>query len=224
MDADTNLTHIRLSDQTRLADVVWDSVPLTRASWDDVRRLGDESRAWRRRDIQGERKDKKTREEEFRAAIRAYRQLAVVLRAQGLNEPADKFTYRAHVLQRQVLRRQNQWHLVAGNRFLDLIAGYGYKPARSFAVYLLVLCGFAVAYFAATNSLLGFGAGATQVQPLHWYEALVLSVSAFHGRGFFQPVQNLGDPVAILAAIEAVMGLFIEITFIATFTQRFFAR
>jgi hypothetical protein len=60
------------------------------------------------------------------------------------------------------------------------------------------------------------------VQPVNWYEALVLSVSAFHGRGFFQPLQNPGDPVAILAAAEAVIGLLIEISFIATFTQRFF--
>jgi hypothetical protein len=53
-------------------------------------------------------------------------------------------------------------------------------------------------------------------------EALILSVSSFHGRGFFQPLQSLGDPVAALASIEAVVGLFIEISFIATFTQRFF--
>jgi hypothetical protein len=105
---------------------------------------------------------------------------------------------------------------------LNLVAGYGERPVRSFVAYLLVLIGFAGAYLAATNGLLVFGTGATLVQPLHWYEALVLSVSAFHGRGFFQPVQSLGDPVAILAAVEAVIGLFIEITFIATFTQRFF--
>jgi hypothetical protein len=43
-----------------------------------------------------------------------------------------------------------------------------------------------------------------------------------HGRGFFQPVQSLGNPVAILAAAEAIIGLLIEISFIATFTQRFF--
>ena len=58
--------------------------------------------------------------------------------------------------------------------------------------------------------------------PLAWYEALILSVSSFHGRGFFQPVQSLGDPIAALAAIEAVIGLVIEISLIATFTQRFF--
>ena len=59
---------------------------------------------------------------------------------------------------------------------------------------------------------------------LAWNEAIVISMTAFHGRGFFQPVQSLGDPIAILASIEAVFGLLIEISFIATFTQRFFGR
>jgi hypothetical protein len=40
--------------------------------------------------------------------------------------------------------------------------------------------------------------------------------------GVFQPVQSLGDPVAALATIAVVIGLVIEISFIATFTQRFF--
>lgn len=62
----------------------------------------------------------------------------------------------------------------------------------------------------------------SQLAPLPWYEALILSVSSFHGRGFFQLLNSLGDPVAALAAIEAILRLFIEISFIATFTQRFF--
>jgi hypothetical protein len=49
-------------------------------------------------------------------------------------------------------------------------------------------------------------------------------VSSFHGRGFFNQDIHLGDTFAELAALEAVVGLLIEITFIATFTQRFFAR
>ena len=56
---------------------------------------------------------------------------------------------------------------------------------------------------------------------LRWDEALVLSVSSFHGRGFFTQDITLGDTYARLAAVEAVVGLFIEISFIATFTQRF---
>jgi hypothetical protein len=75
----------------------------------------------------------------------------------------------------------------------------------------------------ATNGWVPFGLPApSALAPLPWYEALILSVSSFHGRGFFQPLQSLGDPIAALAAIEAVVGLFIEIAFIATFTQRFF--
>ena len=66
--------------------------------------------------------------------------------------------------------------------------------------------------------------GSAQFRPISWNEALVLSVSSFHGRGFFNSTIALGDTYAQLAAAEAFLGLFIEITFIATFTQRFFAR
>jgi len=59
---------------------------------------------------------------------------------------------------------------------------------------------------------------------LGWDEALVLSVSSFHGRSFFSQDIMLGDTYARLAAAEAVIGLVIEISFIATFTQRFFGR
>jgi hypothetical protein len=79
----------------------------------------------------------------------------------------------------------------------------------------VIICAFAGAYllnaqFAAPH--------------LTWDEALVLSISSFHGRGFFTSGISLGDTLARLAAVEAVVGLLIEITFIATFTQRFFAR
>ncbi|HEX6797923.1 MAG TPA: hypothetical protein VF116_09455 [Ktedonobacterales bacterium] len=92
------------------------------------------------------------------------------------------------------------------------------------AWYLASVFGFAVLYFLASRGYITFGLRPSQFVSLPWYEALVLSVSSFHGRGFFQPVNSLGDPVAILAALEAVVGLVIEVSFIATFTQRFFAR
>jgi hypothetical protein len=151
----------------------------------------------------------------YRNAVRANRQLATVLRDQGLNEDADRFAYRAQVLQRQVLRRQRRFGAAFGTWLLDLIAGYGYKPLRSLVAYVLVVGLFAGAYllnaqFAAPH--------------LTWDESLVLSISAFHGRGFFTSGISLGDTLARLAAGEAIIGLLIEITFIATFTQRFFAR
>lgn len=49
----------------------------------------------------------------------------------------------------------------------------------------------------------------------------------FHGRGFFPSLgseYSLHNPLVIMTAFEAVVGLLIEISFIATFTQRFFGR
>jgi hypothetical protein len=52
-----------------------------------------------------------------------------------------------------------------------------------------------------------------------------IKLTSFHGRGFIPGLGNeasLHNPLVMLAAIEAVVGLFIEISFIATFTKRFF--
>ena len=157
-----------------------------------------------------------------------------------MNEEAVPFAYRAQKLQRQVLRRQILWgslspsltdagqpektpptvrNLLQRTRsveaylfswFLDILAGYGYKPGRSLSIYLLMIVGFTICYLVLGHL------------PLR--EALIFSVTAFHGRGFFPGPFTLGNPVTAVAAIEAVVGLFIEISFIATFTQRFFGR
>ena len=98
---------------------------------------------------------------------------------------------------------------------LNLISGYGYRPWRSVITYIVVICAFAGAYLLNAHFV---------APHLTWDEAVVLSVSSFHGRGFFPSGISLGDTFARLAAGEAIVGLFIEIVFIATFTQRFFAR
>jgi hypothetical protein len=55
--------------------------------------------------------------------------------------------------------------------------------------------------------------------------ALIFSVTSFHGRGFSPgEAVSLTNTVTVLAAGEALISLLIEITFTATFTQRFFAR
>lgn len=98
--------------------------------------------------------------------------------------------------------------------FLDVLAGYGYKPGRAVLWYLLVILGFAWAYSSF---------GHLPFLP----DALVFSLTSFHGRGFFPGLGNaasLHNPLVVAAAFEAVIGLLIEISFIATFTQRFFGR
>jgi hypothetical protein len=222
MDAATTVTSATLDARTRLADVVWNAVPITRLNWDDVAILGDEQIARQRTIADGRPKGHYPRLSEYRDAVLANRQVATLLRSQGLNEPADRFAYRAQVLQRRVLRLQGMWQQAFGSWILDRVAGHGYKPGRTLVAYLVSILGFAALLLLAGNGLLTFGLPPSQYHTLPWYEALILSVSSFHGRGFFQPLGSPGDPVAILAALEAVCGLFIEISFIATFTQRFF--
>jgi uncharacterized protein YjbI with pentapeptide repeats len=215
MNVETGLARATFSTTTRLADVVWNDAPLARVAWEDLPRVGDEAAARQHADADGKKKDVVASRSEYEAAVRAYRLLAVELRSQGLNEHADRYAYCAQLMQRVVLRRQRHYLRWLGSLFLWLIAGYGYRPLRSFATYVLVVLAFAGAYlldaqFAAPH--------------LTWDEAIVLSISAFHGRGFFTSGISLGDTLARLAAGEAIIGLLIEITFIATFTNRFFAR
>jgi uncharacterized protein YjbI with pentapeptide repeats len=97
----------------------------------------------------------------------------------------------------------------------DLVAGYGYRPERIVFVYLLTITGFATTYL-----ILGHVVGPS-LSPLG---ALVFSVTSFHGRGFFPGGIQLDDPITVLAASEAVVGLVIEVSLIAAFTQRFFGK
>jgi hypothetical protein len=155
-------------------------------------------------------------------AARAYRELAKTLEAQGLTAPALRYRRRQHQLDRAALIRDfkmGQWLFSCA---LNLVSGYGDRPLRALGVYLTVISAFAVICFGITN----FGGTnfTSASPPLQWYAAAVLSLSSFHGRGFFPSIINLGDPVARVAAVEAVFGLFIELVLIATFTRRLFER
>jgi hypothetical protein len=204
----------RRNRNAALGDIKWRDVDLTTVPWENLRRLGDEGKAYY---------FNVSRSGRYSDMVRAYRQVAQRLRDQGMSDDADRFAYRAQVRQRGVLLRTLRLPQYLFSWVLALLAGYGYRPGRTIFWYLAVVAGFAFMYMQATQGWVPFGLPApSQLAPLPWYEALILSVSSFHGRGFFQPLNSLGDPVAALAAIEAVLGLFIEISFIATFTQRFF--
>jgi uncharacterized protein YjbI with pentapeptide repeats len=238
LDNSTMLRDVHIDSDTVLCDVVWNGASLVRIDWRKVPMTGDEARAREKVGRDGRPKDSAAQLVDYERAVRANRQLAVALRAQGLNEHADRFAYRAQCLQRVILRhritqterytrklagvRKRGEALLAyvGSHILDLVAGYGFKPGNAIIAYLFVILTFASAYFAF---------GPSQGVPLSPLGALVFSVTSFHGRGFFpggSPGHSitLDDPLTVLAAGEAVLGLVIEVSFIATFTQRFFAR
>jgi hypothetical protein len=117
------------------------------------------------------------------------------------------------MLQKGVKLRQRAQALGAWlfSWFLFLLAGYGYRLGRSFLSYLLIISLFMTIY--------------RLLDPhLAWNEAFVVSMTAFHGRGFSPSTFTPSDLLSFASAAEAFVGLIIEVTFIATLTQRFFSR
>lgn len=199
------------------SDVNWGGANVARTNyWNEVEMLGDEAVARDRYTRAGQLKTPEQRLNHYLRATRANRQVAIVLRNHGLTEHADRFAYRAQICQRSVFWRQHQWFRCFVSWILWLIAGYGYKPKRSFLAYLIVLSAFAVGYyFLAPLSGVHF-------EPLG---AVVFSITSFHGRGFSPGESvNITNLVVVLAAVEAIIGLLIDVIFIATLTNRFFAR
>jgi len=212
-DSATALIWVILSNEkygsVSVGDISWDGVNLTKIDWASVKTLGEEQITHKKT-----RRETEQRHLMYLAAVGANRQLSVVLRDQGLDEEASRFAYRAQKLQRIIFRQQKKFGQYLFSLFLDILAGYGYRPGRSVLWYLITIIGFALAYF--TIGHLPF-----------FPDSFVFSLTSFHGRGFFPGLgseNSLHNPLVILAAFEAVIGLLIEISFIATFTQRFFGR
>jgi hypothetical protein len=216
MDVATVLIDCSLSAGTLVADVAWNGAPLARVDWSDAATVGDEGNVHKAT-------NRTERALTYRIAARAYRGLSTALRSQGLSAEASRYRQREQVMERKGRLTEGKLGQWAFSWLLNSVSGYGDKPGRALVCYVGVIGFFAVTYYTLTNF------ASDQLLPtasasLHWQEALVLSISSFHGRGFFPTTITLGDPVALVAAAEAVIGLFIELVFIATFTQRFFAR
>jgi uncharacterized protein YjbI with pentapeptide repeats len=184
-------------------------------------------------------------------AIRSNRQVGLVLRNQGINEQAVKFQYRAERLKRLLLKAELRGpvygfsHSIKGPKWwrsvvdtiekvpgwisryvifairysvswlFDATCGYGYKPLNAVGCYVIVIAGFGLGF----SSLSGVA---------FWPNALAFSVTSFHGRGFETLINGSNGSIphgaVFLAAFEAVIGLLLEVTFIASFTRRVFDR
>ncbi len=220
LDSSTALFYPVLDAHTSLGDVHWNgvgAVNLSQIDWEKTPRIGEE-------DPRGDRVVRYSQGQSALAdresAVRAYRQVATQLRAQGMSEVADRFFYRSRVLQRRLLLDKRRFGRALGSWLLDLISGYGFKPARLVATYALVIVAFALAYFLLGVSPSG-GRGATA----SFLAAIIFSVMSFHGRGFISIGDRaLDDPVTVLATLEAGIGLLIVIIAVATVTRKIFSR
>jgi len=215
----------------QLADVRWGDTILTVVHWGGVNMLGDE-RIARERAAEGDRASRAARIAAYETAIRANRQLAIALTAQGLTEHAVRFNYRAQVLNRQILwwqvvwgqsgaQQENPRRLALGQRanrlvaftislLLDLLSGYGSKLGRIFVAYIVAVLAFATGHYIIGRTI-------DTRNPLTPLQAIAMSIQSLHGRNFtFQPT----SPQIALNTAEAIVGLIIEALVVAVITRR----
>ncbi|MBF6589151.1 MAG: pentapeptide repeat-containing protein, partial [Ktedonobacterales bacterium] len=222
LDAETDLTETRMHDDQGigpwLADVRWGGVNLAVVRWKTLKMLADEE-CTSVPTYEGAPKERARWLDELECAMRANRQLALALQQEGMEEEAVSFTGHTQDLQRTLYWRRGEYTQYCSSLFLDTmarwLAGYGYRPLRSVTIYILAVLGFAALYF---------GIGQLTTPHLSVLASLIFSLTSFHGRGFFPAPEraNLDSPLVVVAAVEAVVGLIVEITFIAVFTKRFF--
>ena len=210
LDEATILRGVILDRRTWLADVAWSGASLTHVELSQAPVLGDEaaireSKALGRRHYIAACRD----------AARAYRGLSLALRTQGYLAQASRYRLREQRMERKALRKERRYISWLFSCILNLMCGYGERSARAFVAYMAVVLGFTGAYYGITHLF------QTKLAELSWDQALVLSLTSFHGRGFFPGSLPLGDWVARAAAVEAVIGLFIELIFVASFSRRF---
>jgi hypothetical protein len=148
----------------------------------------------------------------FDDAVRVNTQLATELRRQGLGPEADHFAFEARLAQQRVWRLSRDWRRALANRTLRSLCGYGFRPSLLLWWYVAVNAAAVVAYLIVDR---------TKYRHPSVLDAITLSLTAFHGRGFVAyGFSNLTSPAVAIAACEAVIGLFIEATFVGTFVQR----
>lgn len=217
----TILRDVTLDSGTLFGDVVWNGVPVAQVEWKQVPILGDEANLNAKLASINSNKSLNRKERSLQIAKanrdvgRAYRALSIVLRQQGVSDMASAYRMREQCFERAALKAEGRRLSLLWSRILNIVAGYGERPFNALFAYVTTIAVFMVVYLLLSNFV------DTRLSHLSWDESLVLSVTSFHGRGFFPGTLPLGDWVARIAAVEAVIGLFIELVFIATFTHRF---
>jgi uncharacterized protein YjbI with pentapeptide repeats len=198
-----------------VVDVRWQGVNLAVMDWNQVALLGDEQSARFSADEDGP-KNGARRIQEYEVAVRANRQLALVLRAQGINEHANRFAYRAQVVERDLLWMQKRYFTCAFSWFLFAATGYGQKLYRIAVTYAAIVAFFAILYFLRDlpRSLDRAGAGAGN--------ALIRSLTAFHSLevGISALAHPWGPTWGVLEFAEGLLGLIVAATLVGMLVQR----
>jgi len=216
-----------------LADANWNNVNFAVIDWAPIKHLGDEHIALQKRSHDGHRKAKAIRIAEYEAAARANRQLALALEQQGMDEEAARFAFKAQNLRRALLWRQMVWQGKVARTILPYIFSWvlyilaGYRMQRILGAYITLIVVFAVIYY------FGMQPGPSPITSVkdvvqsifsqRFFEAIIISITAFHGRVFSTPFAA-GAWLQSVPAFEAICGFVLEGVFIAMLAKRLFGK
>lgn len=160
-------------------------------------------------------KDREQRLRAYRLAAQTNHEIAEMLREGGFLAEASSYRLAEQRMRRGILRNTQRYGAWLFSYLLNIMSGYGERLGRTLSTYVAVILGFATLYFLGANY---FGLEAARLSP---YQAIILSVVSFHGRGFVSSFLQLGDPMSGITVVESVIGLLIEAIIIATFSRRF---
>ncbi|GCE07065.1 pentapeptide repeat-containing protein [Dictyobacter aurantiacus] len=219
LDRQTQLTDIELTgsgyQRASLVDISWGDVVLSRIDWSTMTR--DKNAHGTRGSMREASEATSLRQHSANSqeALRSYRQLTLVLKQQGLDEDSARFAYAAHQLQRELYWRHHTYGAWFCSLLLDLLAGYGYRPWRLLAAYALIILSSTLAYFVI---------GSFSAPHLTLLDAALISVTAFHGRVFWEDATHPSRLRLWIMAAEALAGLVIESVLIAVLVRRLMNR
>jgi hypothetical protein len=217
-DDKTYLDGVNL-DRAFMSGCRWRGTDVARIAWPDLRVLGEEDAA--------PREPRERRPAAYARAADGYGRISQLLRDQGRLSEASRFYFRSNLMRRKYLwsifadgiASRRLWGALRvlprliGQGMMELVAGYGEYPARVVAWVAGVVGTFALLYVLT---------GSAASHPFTVPSALVFSLSSLLGRGYalVLPFGSLAEPVSILSAVEAAIGLLLEVLFVAALTRR----
>ena len=158
-------------DIVSFTDIHLDAVELILVNWPDLRMLGDDEVLLEQCASNRARRGREKYFREVGTAVRANHQLASMLRVQRVYEDADRFAYRAYMIQRKLLSLQ-------GTRTLDF-----YLISWSFQ-WVQLQTRTKYSSLSTRYCYLGIDIYYVLRPQFAWNEALVMSAIAFYERFF----------------------------------------
>ncbi|MCX5668197.1 MAG: pentapeptide repeat-containing protein [Candidatus Omnitrophica bacterium] len=149
----------------------------------------------------------------------SYRALKNYFLHNGMYNDASWAAFKEKTMERLMLKKSRNWHYIP-SLFMDISCGYGEKPHRIVISALLIIFGFATAFW----SLGGIESSINPSCTLTWSDYLYHSAVTFTTVGYGDIIPKAYSLFRLMAATEAFLGVFLTGLFIFTLARKYSAR